>query len=78
MRSVTAATVAKSFSGDGKYGLASIEQATETAMRLPMAVIACTKQFGQLADPGACLQSEALKKYGVTATEKLATVGDFQ
>lgn len=71
-RGLTASMVAESFSGTDKYGLASIKQTAETAMRLSMVALECIKQFGELKDPE--LQSETLNKYGVRNTDELATV----
>lgn len=75
-RKVTAAMVAETLSGNGKYELASITQAAQTAMRLPMAVIECVKELADTKNLEMCLERERLNIYSVKNLEKLATVGD--
>lgn len=71
-----AAIIAETFSGNGKYGSASITQTARAALLLLMSVIECIKEFTDLENQWMWLEIARLNKYGERITGKLATVGD--
>lgn len=55
--------VAKSYCGNGKYGLASITKTAQSAMRLPIVEIECINEFADMKSPEMCPESIRLNKY---------------
>lgn len=75
-RKVTVAIVAKTFSGNEKYGSSSTTQTARTAMHLLMTVIKCILEFTDMKNPEMRLKMERLNKYSVETLVPLAMPGD--
>lgn len=73
---VTAARVAESFIGNGKYGSSSINQTAQRTMCLPVALINIIRKIASTQDPHLCVQHKRMNQNSSGTAEEHAKVED--
>lgn len=73
---VTATMVVCAFVGNGKYRMLSLNQAAQTTMRLPKAVIEAIRDVANVKDPVLRLHSDRLSQFVQKTIKELTGVSD--